>query len=75
MYNLEESSRELKTELKIQKKKAKDMEELRDSLTKQLLLYRQDLFIYSAPYFYKPYIGNNSLYITLIKTFFLQGCH
>ncbi|GAA6231846.1 caldesmon-like [Lates japonicus] len=40
VYSLEESSRELKTELKIQKKKAKEMEELRDSLTKQLLLYR-----------------------------------
>ncbi|XP_056254527.1 caldesmon [Seriola aureovittata] len=40
VYCLEESSRELKTELKIQKKKTKDTEELRDSLTKQLLLYR-----------------------------------
>ncbi|XP_019946342.2 vimentin [Paralichthys olivaceus] len=37
---LEESSWELKTELKIQKKKTKDIEELRDRLTKQLLLYR-----------------------------------
>ncbi|KAI3358411.1 hypothetical protein L3Q82_014841, partial [Scortum barcoo] len=36
---LEENSRELKTELKIQKKKTKEIEELRDSLTKQLLLY------------------------------------
>ncbi|XP_035038873.1 uncharacterized protein sync [Hippoglossus stenolepis] len=40
VYFLEESSRELKTELKIQKKKTKDVEELRDRLTKQLLLYR-----------------------------------
>ncbi|XP_071355539.1 syncoilin [Trachinotus anak] len=40
VYCLEESSRELKTELKIQKKKTKEIEELRDSLTKQLLLYR-----------------------------------
>lgn len=37
---MEESSRELKTELKIQKRKTKEIEELRDSLTKQLLLYR-----------------------------------
>lgn len=40
VYFLEESSRELKTELKIQKKKTKETEELRDSLAKQLLLYR-----------------------------------
>ncbi|XP_039977917.1 syncoilin [Xiphias gladius] len=40
VYCLEESSRELKTELRIQKKKTKEIEELRDSLTKQLLLYR-----------------------------------
>lgn len=40
VYYLEESSRELKTELKIQKKKTKDIEELRDSLTQQLLLHR-----------------------------------
>ncbi|XP_068587351.1 uncharacterized protein [Cebidichthys violaceus] len=37
---LEDSSRELKTELKIQKRKTKEIEELRDSLNKQLLLYR-----------------------------------
>ncbi|XP_070702709.1 uncharacterized protein sync [Pempheris klunzingeri] len=37
---LEESSRELKTELKIQKRKTKEIEEMRESLTKQLLLYR-----------------------------------
>ncbi|XP_047460479.1 uncharacterized protein sync [Mugil cephalus] len=40
VYCLEESSRELKTELNIQKRKTKEIEELRDSLTKQLLLYR-----------------------------------
>ncbi|XP_022602816.1 cytospin-B-like [Seriola dumerili] len=40
VYCLEESSRELKTELKIQKKKTKETEELRESLTKQLLFYR-----------------------------------
>nr|XP_020441939.1 uncharacterized protein LOC109951666 [Monopterus albus] len=40
VYCLEERSRELKTELKIQKKKNKEIEELKDSLTKQLLLYR-----------------------------------
>lgn len=40
MYCLEESSRELKTELTIQKRKTKEIEELRDSLAKQLLIYR-----------------------------------
>ncbi|KAM9339975.1 uncharacterized protein sync [Symphorus nematophorus] len=40
VYCLEESSRELKTELKIQKRKTKEIEDLRDSLNKQLLLYR-----------------------------------
>lgn len=40
VYGLEESTRELKTELKIQKRKTKEMEELKDSLSKQLLLYR-----------------------------------
>lgn len=40
VYCLEESSRGLKTELTIQKRKTKEIEELRDSLTKQLLLYR-----------------------------------
>lgn len=40
MYRLEESSRELKTELKIQKRKTNEIEALKDSLTKQLLLYR-----------------------------------
>ncbi|KAM7372938.1 hypothetical protein PAMP_007828 [Pampus punctatissimus] len=40
VYCLEESSRELKNELTIQKRKIKEIEELRDSLTKQLLLYR-----------------------------------
>ncbi|PWA15359.1 hypothetical protein CCH79_00008517 [Gambusia affinis] len=37
---LEERIRELRTELEIQKRKTKDMEELRENLTKQLLLYR-----------------------------------
>ncbi|KAK2921291.1 hypothetical protein Q8A73_000776 [Channa argus] len=40
VYCLEENSSGLKTELKIQKKKIKEIEELRDSLAKQLLLYR-----------------------------------
>ncbi|XP_042362167.1 syncoilin [Plectropomus leopardus] len=40
VYFLEDNSRELKTELKIQKRKTKEMEELRDGLTKQLLLFR-----------------------------------
>ncbi|XP_070778225.1 syncoilin [Enoplosus armatus] len=40
VYWLEDSSRELKTELMIQTRKTKEIEELRDSLTKQLLLYR-----------------------------------
>lgn len=40
VYCLEENTRELKTELKIQKRITKEMEELRDSLSKQLLLYR-----------------------------------
>ncbi|MED6247545.1 hypothetical protein ATANTOWER_006748, partial [Ataeniobius toweri] len=40
VHFLEESIRELRTELEIQKRKTKEMEELRESLTKQLLLYR-----------------------------------
>ncbi|XP_038164973.1 uncharacterized protein sync [Cyprinodon tularosa] len=40
IHFLEESIRELRTELEIQKRKTKDMEEMRESLTKQLLLYR-----------------------------------
>ncbi|XP_058475232.1 syncoilin [Solea solea] len=40
VHCLEESSRELKTELIIQKKKTKAIEELKDSLTKQLIIYR-----------------------------------
>ncbi|XP_056153861.1 syncoilin [Lampris incognitus] len=40
VYSLEENSRELKTELKIQKKKTKEMEVLKDNLTKQLTFYR-----------------------------------
>ncbi|KAF5908586.1 syncoilin-like [Clarias magur] len=38
---LEESSRELKTELRIQINKIKEMEELKNSLAKQLYFYRQ----------------------------------
>ncbi|XP_034561226.1 uncharacterized protein sync [Notolabrus celidotus] len=38
---LEERSRELKTELKIQKRKIKEIEELKDTLNKHLQLYRQ----------------------------------
>ncbi|XP_042151011.1 uncharacterized protein sync isoform X1 [Oncorhynchus tshawytscha] len=37
---LEETSREQKMELQIQKRKTKEMEELRDSLTKEVYLYR-----------------------------------
>ncbi|KAM9738520.1 syncoilin [Menidia menidia] len=37
---LEESSRELRTELQLQKRKTKEMQELRDSLAKKLLLHR-----------------------------------
>ncbi|XP_030597444.1 uncharacterized protein sync [Archocentrus centrarchus] len=40
VHFLEESSRELKTELKIQKRKTKEIKELRDSLAEQLLLCR-----------------------------------
>ncbi|XP_028254916.1 syncoilin [Parambassis ranga] len=40
VYCLEESSRSLKTELNIQKRKTKEMEELRESLSEQLQLYR-----------------------------------
>ncbi|MEQ2174195.1 hypothetical protein GOODEAATRI_005378 [Goodea atripinnis] len=40
VHFLEESIRELRTELEIQKRKTKEMEELRESLTKQLMLYR-----------------------------------
>lgn len=40
VHSLEESSRELKTELQIQKRKTKEIKELRDSLNEQLLLYR-----------------------------------
>ncbi|KAM4538807.1 uncharacterized protein sync [Odontesthes bonariensis] len=40
VHSLEESGRELKTELEIQKRKTKEMEELRDRLAKQLLLHR-----------------------------------
>ena len=40
MDRLEETSREQKMELQIQKRKTKEMEELRDSLTKEVYLYR-----------------------------------
>ncbi|XP_008285835.1 trichohyalin [Stegastes partitus] len=40
VYFLEERSRELKMELKTQKRNTNEMEELRDRLTKKLLLYR-----------------------------------
>ncbi|XP_012706834.2 syncoilin [Fundulus heteroclitus] len=40
VHFLEENIRELRTVVEIQKRKNKDMEELRESLTKQLLLYR-----------------------------------
>ncbi|KAM3596755.1 uncharacterized protein V6R79_020080 [Siganus canaliculatus] len=40
IYCLEETSRELKTELNIQKRKTKEIEDLRDSLSQELLLYR-----------------------------------
>ncbi|XP_032392275.1 uncharacterized protein sync [Etheostoma spectabile] len=40
VYCLEDRSRELKTELKIQKRKTNEIEDLRDSLTKQLLIFR-----------------------------------
>ncbi|XP_062846808.1 golgin subfamily A member 6-like protein 4 [Trichomycterus rosablanca] len=40
---LEESSRELKTELQLQIKKIKETEELKNSLAKQLFLYRQSI--------------------------------
>ncbi|XP_007559846.1 caldesmon [Poecilia formosa] len=40
VHFLEEKIREMRTELEIQKRKTKEMEELRENLTKQLLLYR-----------------------------------
>lgn len=40
VYHLEECARELKTQVKLQKLKTKEMEETRDGLTKQLHLYR-----------------------------------
>lgn len=40
VYHLEECTRELKTQVKLQKLKTKEMEETRDSLAKQLHLYR-----------------------------------
>lgn len=40
VYCLEERSRELKTELNIQKRNTKEIQELRDGLTKELLLFR-----------------------------------
>lgn len=44
MSFLEESCRELKMELKIQKSKTKEMEALKESLSKKLLLYRSFVF-------------------------------
>lgn len=41
--HLEENSRELKTELRIQINKIKELEELKNSLTQQLYFYRQVL--------------------------------
>uniref|UniRef100_A0A087YA84 Syncoilin, intermediate filament protein n=1 Tax=Poecilia formosa TaxID=48698 RepID=A0A087YA84_POEFO len=49
VHFLEEKIREMRTELEIQKRKTKEMEELRENLTKQLLLYRTE----SASYAYK----------------------
>uniref|UniRef100_A0A1A8FVL4 Syncoilin, intermediate filament protein n=2 Tax=Nothobranchius korthausae TaxID=1143690 RepID=A0A1A8FVL4_9TELE len=40
VFYLEEQSRELKTELNIQRRKTKEMEMMRENLTKQLLLHR-----------------------------------
>ncbi|XP_029510291.2 uncharacterized protein LOC115124932 [Oncorhynchus nerka] len=40
VVRLEETSREQKMELQIQKRKTKEMEQLRDSLTKEVYLYR-----------------------------------
>ncbi|XP_034017198.1 syncoilin [Thalassophryne amazonica] len=40
VYGLEENSRELKTELKILMRKIREMEELKDSLAKQLPIFR-----------------------------------
>uniref|UniRef100_A0A672GV02 Syncoilin, intermediate filament protein n=1 Tax=Salarias fasciatus TaxID=181472 RepID=A0A672GV02_SALFA len=45
VYYLEESSRELRTELQIQKKKTQEIAELKDSLSKQLQLYSVHLAI------------------------------
>ena len=41
---LEESSRQLKTELLVQKRKSKKLEELKDTLTKKILQYRSVIF-------------------------------
>ncbi|CAN9503797.1 unnamed protein product [Ophioblennius macclurei] len=49
VYYLEESSRELRTELQIQKKKTTEMAELKDSLSKQLLLYRAVIKDHNKP--------------------------
>ncbi|XP_068431794.1 uncharacterized protein sync [Clinocottus analis] len=46
---LEDRSRELKTELRIQKRQTKEIEELRDSLNKQLLLYRAAIEEHNKP--------------------------
>uniref|UniRef100_A0A3P9PZT5 Syncoilin, intermediate filament protein n=1 Tax=Poecilia reticulata TaxID=8081 RepID=A0A3P9PZT5_POERE len=50
VHFLEEKIRELRTELEIQKRKTKEMEELRENLTTQLLLYRFFMVFESASY-------------------------
>lgn len=79
VYCLEETNRELKTELKIQKRKTKEMEELKDSLTKELLLYRYVNFDLFRIKWIPSQITQNSVLnkctVALMKTFFLQGCH
>lgn len=42
---MEETIREIKTELKIQTKKREELEMLKNSLAKELLLYRQEFFV------------------------------
>lgn len=53
---LEESAREIKTELKLQKRKNKDLEEMRNSLSKQLLLYRYESITF-LPVLCEPEFG------------------
>ena len=40
MLSLEENSREIQTELKIQKRKTKETEEMKENLANKLVLYR-----------------------------------